>query len=364
MYNTVKEIHVAMVSRLMQINSERKHTFKHEELDYVFNDAMLAFIEERSVITPNPNGLFETVKRYDDLKDLNVVDKIVKIIFSKDTYGNKKVFCYLPIDYYKYQDLSLHLNYDCFRKDEKVENQEIPMSIYKLDFPTPQVASEYSTFKIEDTFNSQILYESSTYKLDDLKNPLSKFMIVNSVLENVSRNFNLEIYWETFGTDIYEPNSFIIIQPYQYQPNHYTLTVGTTNKISTQIDRTYYEFDYISPITLQPDVNLISNVELVQTNKLKDVKNNYYMYKNRHLKPLVVLEKWTVNIDYNPKYVPLYGRLSYIKRPVFINYKAEIMTDFKSHISEIIDLAVTRLNLILNGGAEASIAISKTNQQY
>ena len=67
MYSTAKDVHIAIQAGLNQIDSNRKRTFRPEELDAAFNQAMFKFIEERSVIKPTPDGLGETVKRVDDL---------------------------------------------------------------------------------------------------------------------------------------------------------------------------------------------------------------------------------------------------------------------------------------------------------
>ena len=357
MYSTVKELHVAIISRLYQINSERKATFKPEELDYYFNDTMLSFIEERSIILPSPNGLFETVKRYDDLRDLNETQKVnVNII-------NDNIYCILPSDYYKFQELQLHLNYDCFRKLDEVKTQDKQISYYVLKFDDATIANEYDTFKIEDIVNTTTLYKSSDYNMTDFTNVKSKFMIVNSILENFKRDNGFDIYWENYG-DLHFSNSFIIIQDYNYLNNHYSITVGSNVIFSTGANLNVKEFDYIDPVTLKPDVNLISPTELVATKHFNVIKQNYYLYKNRHTKPLIQLTKNRIKVDYNPKYVPLFGMLDYIKRPILINYKSNIMTDFTSHISEIIDLTVTKLNLILNGSTEATLNITQTNKQY
>ena len=353
MYSTAKEVHIAIQSGLNQIDSDRKRTFRPEEIDYAFNTAMFKYIEERSVIQPSPNGLFETVKRIDDLSDITVTDAVEPIYFD----GVNKYFLIKPIDYYKFQDLAVEVNYDCNERDIIYLDRMVVLNI--LPFNEPQNASDYSTFELKLS-NGQSIYKASDYNITNLHNVDSKFTIVNSVLENlpyhrttaVSPSYN--IYWETYGFFKYD-NCFIIETTFN-TPAFFELVMGTVTEVSSVYEVTLkipeIQTDYISRPT-----------EILNTKYKNNVLSNYYYNKNRHLQPFIYFQNNTIFVEAVKNALYRGAFITYIKKPVLLNLKSNIMTDFKSHISEIIDMTITNLSLTLLGSAEANAAISNNNRQ-
>ena len=72
MYNTVKELHIALDQRLQQLNSNRKLVLYPEQKDARLNEAVLQFIN--NVVSDKTNikkeGFEDTQKRYDDIEEL------------------------------------------------------------------------------------------------------------------------------------------------------------------------------------------------------------------------------------------------------------------------------------------------------
>jgi hypothetical protein len=353
MYNTPKEIHVAVQSGLNQIDSNRKRTFRPEEIDYAFNNAMLKYIEERSVIQPTPNGLFENVKRIDDLRDLEVVDK--EGLIHKITGKDKHIY-FLPVDYFKFQDLKVGINYICNRKEPVVyTDSQVVLNILPFDDISNQ--SDFANFEILIT-GGVSLYKSVDHKLDSLYNVESKFMIVNSVLETIPFHRSIaaipayDIYWETYGGMKYD-NCFIIITDFN-TPQFFELKYGNKD-IKSSV------FKFPLEVSTETEGFTFKPTEILNTTYKNDILDNHYYNKNRHLKPFIWFENNIINIQPINNAIYNNGYLTYIKRPVMLNYKSNIMTDFKSHISEIIDMTITNLSLTLLGSAEANAAISNNN---
>jgi len=361
MYSTAKEVHIGIQSRLNQINSNRKRTFRPEEIDEVFNSVMLKFIEERSIIDATPKGLLESVKRYDDLQDLNVIDKEVDIVVLENGIGIPSrvsdIYCVLPADYYKFEELKLGIDWNCKRTDKDVTfKPQNSSTIATVEF-TPDDIAQLNDVEVKiGTFS---VFKSSIVGLTNLTNINSKFMVINAILEegNVTSTTrpNFDVYWERYA-DMYYKNNFIFVMQGTQSPGIITITYGAISKASVIVSTLYKSFD---DVTLNKEVP----TDLVSSKYFKDIKSNYYMYKNRYKKPLIQMSKDTLKLDYNPQYLPILAYMTYIKKPVLLNLRADIMTDFTSHIEEIIDLTVTHLSLILSGDVQATATISTRNTQ-
>jgi len=354
MYSTAKDVHIAIQSGLNQINSNRKRTFRPEEIDAAFNQAMFKFIEERSVVASTFNGLNETVKRIDDLSDLTVIDKPCTIY--TDTSRNIQ-YLYSPVDYYKFQDLQVNIDYDC--NDRTIQYLDKPIVLNIIPF-NPTDVGDFNNFELKLSTGTS-LYKSSDFGLNTLNNINSKFMIVNSVLENVAIRRTTavkpryDIYWETFGGFKYD-NCFIIITDFN-SPNYFTLVYGSNTETS-QV------YEIVTKIPDIPSENYkLVPTEILNTKYKNDALNNYYYNKNRHIKPYIYFTYNDIIIQNVKGAVFNAGYLTYIKRPILLNLRADSMTDFKSHIQEIIDLTITNLSLNLLGSAEANAAISNNNRQ-
>jgi len=339
MYSTAKEVHIGIMSKLYQLNSNRKRTIRPEELDNAFNGAMLRFIEERSIVNAADTGLDETVKRQDDLKDLKVSRKSVSIVVDSDTFdtpfeSDVKVMAILPNDYYKFEGLELVTSHNCNRKKDTVNLIDVDKKPYIVEFTTPSDASKYDTFTLA---TSTAFYNTVLAKMTGFKNVESKFAIINSVLNTA----NFDVYWENFLGDNFN-NNFIV---YTDKPP-VTLLLDGTSTIGTLINDSLKEFE-ISDSDVSK--NELVPTELVASKELIDIRANVYAYRNRHRKPLIELENNVLRIDYNIKYIPIKAYISYIKKPIFINLKGGIMTDFKSHIDEIIDMAAAMLQQTFDG---------------
>lgn len=345
MYSTVKEIHVAIMSRLQQVNSNRKRVFRPEELDEAFNSTMLKFIEERSIIADTDDGLLENVKRYDELQELNIINKEVSMFIKKGSSNlTSKSFCILPVDYYKFESLKVSQNYECERTFKDLVLTVKPFIYNHTLFPTPSAASDYTTVTLSDS-SGTIYYNAATRGIN-LYNIESKFIIINDILTHINSTTTTDIYWETYG-DIYVPNSFITTNG-----EALTLIIGSITRTPITITTSYEEMG---------SSNMDVSTELIASKELNNAKDNYYMYKNRYKKPFVCITQNSINIDFNSEYISTVGYLTYIKRPILINSKYNTMTDFKSRIEQIVDLTVSILALTLGGSGQELVAVSTKN---
>ena len=345
MYSTAKDVHAAITSKLYQTNSNRKRTYRPEEIDEAFNDTMFKFIEERSVINPAAVGLDETVKRQDDLKDLKVSKHYIDVYM--DVAGSTHsplVYAVLPSNYYKFSALELGLNYDCNRVNHIIKN--VDTHIYQMPFSVLTSPSEYTEDLI--VMDGENIYNANALKVI-VHNVAGQFIAVNSILASVAHLKGVSFYWEYY-LDVFKPNSFIIVTD---EAKTFELTRATGTVIIAQVNKQYVEFDY--------QTNMISPCELAQSKNLPLMRTNYYMNKNRQRRPLIELEAGKLRINYDVKYLPTGAHLTYIKKPILLNLKLNLMTDFKSHITEIVDLTVANLLKTIEGlqGAEA-ITIKNT----
>ena len=233
MYNSVREMHIAIDHGLQHISSNRKQSINSYLKDLALNYSVLQFIELRSSgKTIDGKGFEDSQKRYDDLKELK---RTTGIIPTYKQEGIDQVFVIQPNDYYKLIGSTSRVIYNKFKEPHEYNNETIKYKV--LEFPTDYSSphESYSEFKIirrtistsaeEDVVNI-LNYPKfkSTFKHD------AKFMYVNLVL-NKTKIF----HWERWDDAILY-DRFIIID--DDDDIEYELIYKTTEATPAFITRT------------------------------------------------------------------------------------------------------------------------------
>jgi len=322
MYNTVKEMHIALDMGLQQIDSNRKQSISPEHKDMALNYAVLQFIETRS--NPKTNlkreGYEDTQKRYDDLREL----KRSKLLSSYSI--DRKVFSILPVDYYKRVSIGANIYYS--KENLLIPNSKETYYYSILPFPDDEGVNEfYSNFRIsknkKDLFNINNFPNISSFYSAD-----AKFMIINLVLEHLK---DIEVYWEKWN-NVYKPNSFILVN--KEESANYRLSFHNMSETSKDHSTTYN--------TYPSKGGKLTPVNLFSSEHEFDINTNPYYQKNKHLNPSAYIEDSRVVIYNGTNFVVTSVSFTYIKKPRLINLKANQTCELSVN-REIIDLALQKL---------------------
>lgn len=331
MYNTVKELHIALDLALQQINSNRQMSIEPEYKDMSLNYAVLQFIETRT--NPKTNikkeGLEATTKRYDDLRELKKSYNITTRLKDSNTVVAK-----LPVDYYKYIEFGAATIYSKFKTFKTLHNTE---HIYILPFENSISDNQYYKDFIIKT-NKDLIFDINDFGDNfNLYVEDAKFMIINLVLEHINRIKDVDVYWEYYGE--YYQNSFVIIDN-RKGVNNYNIRYDDINVDAKKITDNYTTYDpneYKS--TIRP-------LDIYSSEFMFSINSNHYQLSNRHINPVGSIINNEVLINLSDNFVVNKMYLVYYKKPRLIDYRTNQMCELSIN-REIIDLAVQKLQVYL-----------------
>jgi len=340
MYNSVREMHIAIDYGLQHISSNRKQSINNFLKDLALNYSVLQFIELRSSGKTNDGKGFEdTQKRYDDLKELKRVKRDIPTIKQNDI---NEVFVVQPDDYYKLIGSTSLVLYNKFKEEYLYDAVEIP---YKtLVFPNDYgELRTYKDFKIvisEAGEDDITLIDIDNYKsFPPTVGHDSKFMYVNLLL-NKAKN----IHWQRWD-DIELYDTFIIIDD---NPNRtYTLTYKserpgeTPDEEYTQTSNNHTISASIFSSDQEASYSRKRN-ELLSTLYSENIDENVQYSRNRHRKPISKLIQNRLVVEQGSDFLVPFVDIEYIKKPTLIDHITGKTCEL-SVTREIIDLAVQRL---------------------
>jgi hypothetical protein len=320
---TIKEMHIALDNQLLLLSSNRKLRLLPQDKDYLLNLAQYDFIERRSSkkLNSKQEGFEDTVKRLTDLRELKRSTSLVAYI---DTFDNRRVFCVLPNDCYKIiPSGSCDLEYSCNGSFKTTTNGTKSIQYVSIPFndDASGSAGEYYQGMIISITNTvpttTTIFTHSGYMV---RSTVGKFMVINEAISYINNLNVCSIYWETYG-NIYIPNNFIIIptdqtETYTIATITYNTSVTNTASFATPLS---YNYNNGSSATTIKKPN-----DLVSTEDIESLLNNYYFTKNRYLKPIRTVDWNFIRVyqDTTFKVVTIY--LDYIKYPRILSLDANV----------------------------------------
>ena len=322
MYSTIASLHIALDSRLLLLNSNRKLSIRPEQYDMVINDAILTVIKQR--FSPDLNtkkqGFEESIKRSTDLNSIKVTSEPIEV-YNRDD----EQFFILPSNVY----LPINLLGKGIYNHGILESTNITYNVYSLKFTNSIVSSINITIdgvsKILDITNIT-------------KSNRSLFYTINYLKEYLENN-GVNCYTNTFD-DVYNYDSLIIV-------TNKVVSVVANSFITISSSTKQYSKYTISTINLTKSLDLISSRDYNKSN------NDYYSSVNLHLNPFYKLNDKLAFIKINSKFKFKNVILEYLKYPRLVNSILNQMTDV-TITDEILDIAATNLSGILENNTYQS----------
>lgn len=344
MFNTVKELHIAVDLGLQHITSNRKQSIPKELIDMVLNMEYLNYID--SIIDDRRNARREGFEanqiNYDSLQHLKIP---VTIPLYRDT--NIKSFGILPNDYRYHSASTVSYYYNrngvslpLITNEDRYINL-IPISIGEAD-QEGRYLRDLNIWLTNTDSDTTTYYTAN----DDIQiwEKDGMFMIIQDMLR-VIKDDGYEVYWEYYD-NLYKPNTLIIITNSQSNKG------GSKANVSTVVS---YQ-QYITQSNFGTKTLYTAPTDLIKSIELNNALNDYYYKKNRHTKPLIEIERNRINVYHDATFDVSNLKMVYIKTPRLININTGTMCEGSIN-EKIVGAAIQKLkayikdegyNLMLN----------------
>jgi len=259
MYNTAKELHIALDIGFQNLNSNRKLQLKPHEKDWVLNETMLELISNK--INPNKRisnvGFEDTFKRIDELESLKVNydgANYLKAIRNNLT-GDKFISSILPHDYFRMISCRSLLNYYNGVSTKKVIKYTTNdrYKIFIIHFPhltdsfydklkiyfsdgagSEKVVFDSTASGVADLFDERqtfdATYDHKYYDYGTLKSDEARFVIIKSILDSfnsiVINGVNVTpAKWEHYARYSRKDHFVVIVDETKYEELYSELPV-------------------------------------------------------------------------------------------------------------------------------------------
>lgn len=332
MITTVNEAHVLFDILTQESNSEVKRTIAPQSKDYYLNIELLSWIKTRS--NPKTNikkeGLYESVKRIDDLKNLESPFKLT--LYNNDSIS---LFGILPHDYMSYITSYCYTSYNCSTSSYTNTTSDIKYIVLPLDTNKP-IKKDFTISMNGTTLLSTAIFNASN--AIEHTRPDSIFIAVNYVLQYINRisTSDYKLYWERYG-DLYHPNSFILVSTgtlssasmsYNNGTTTYTITVSSSTTLS------YSKINILSEGSPTKECILVSS-----DTGVRGILNNRVKSRNLQEHPIVTLEGNKLIIYHNNKIQINNVNIKYLRKPTLYNIVTGSMPEIEHH-EEVVSRAV------------------------
>jgi len=360
-YSTVASLHIALDTRIQQVNSNRKQAIAPEQYDLALNDAILTVLKQRlsSQLSARQGGYEDSITAYDNIKSLKRTCRpLVYLENGKWTFD-------LPSDYYMYNSLQCNILYNRSRIDTW-QTEIITSYVTVIDFSKYIFNKESLVYKIGITFVKPLdIYLTAASKK-------SNFYYFDLICEWFKSEKGIDCYYENYNNSYYK-GSLIFVTPIigniitgVYLENNTVSPIALITATQTINNLNCFKDTAIG--TLKPNVDMGSKkVDLISSLNDTNETNDFYLHQNNHLNPKCVMENNKVILTSDFTFAYTLPRFNYVKTPRLIDSRIEQMTDL-STTDDILELATNNLMRMLNirdpyGEAEAKQQKQPNNQQ-
>ena len=337
MFNTVKEVHIAVENGLQHITSNRKQSIKPEFIDMALNMSLLKYIDESLIPEKNKmqRGFEHNQVNYDEFEPLR--DSI-----SLPVYHEQGVyFSLLPHNYKNHINSSANILYNRDLESVPLSVEENNITAYAVSFPSPLPNGDlYANLQISITKdNITEIYNPNVpvYTSDGL------FMLINDIIQYYNKK-GIKVYWQYYNKTFYA-NKLIFCINEEVEVRINTILaeplVLTFNKVINSHNRT-------------------SSCFIAKTRTKSYSEQNFYYASNshKHIKLFTLMGRIIIENSFN--FRPITLNMDYIKIPRMINYKTDTLSEVKIN-DKIINLTIQHLKaLIKDEGYQFMLNENKT----
>lgn len=333
-YSSVLSLHRGIDLNLQVLNSNINRLIRPEEYDIHINRAIDEVYDK--MITPTKN--IEQKGFQDSFKRNSQLDSLLEVYETETYVRDSKVFASVP------SNCQVHYSV----------NGRVHFNRMGINFETNVTNKYVSTFDLSELdFSSNpsltILVGTTEVKFDELlktcrskKSSFTFFSLVpNFVRESV------------FGVDCYLANEF------QGGSNVFSFIIVSKDPVScnnkdVKIESKVVEYDTIDEDSIIGIDMGVKELNLIPHIKLHNI-NDFLFQSNKHLNPDYKFNRKEIELLTEARFTIDKVQITYLRRPRYVNYVIEQMTDFPL-INEVIDTASTNLHgVLLSEGYQPSM---------
>jgi hypothetical protein len=356
MYTSVSSLHIALDSRLQQLNSNRKIAIMPEQYDVALNDAISIVLKQRlsAKLNAKREGYEDSVTAYDNVKSLK---RTCRPICYFDSTSDK--WCFeLPSDYYMFDTLQANINYNRSQTTYNLIGTQHKY-VTKLYF-TNKGVNPYIFKKDDIRYN---VYQTSMYSFLETDNihltgtsNKASFYYFNLIKDWFKAKHKINCYFENYlgeyfnNTLVFVTNTPLVptgnVEDFVWNGNPssvrgineplYNVTMEIENIVLNTANTSDSAIDMGSK-----KIDLISSLN--DTNETTD----FYLHYNNHLNPKCVMQEDIVLLTTDPTFYYTNVRLNYIKQPRPLDSRINQMTDMDM-AEDVLDAATQLLFSTLN----------------
>lgn len=350
----VQQIHIDFTIKLGRIDGKIRENFQPPEIDWLFNDSVIKYIESNFIPKRELGGdsnFQDTKAKYDNLEELVELARLTPLL--NDVDEDSTSYVNLPPNYFKIIDDASEIiarNCDLYLNNIVAKvNSNYKIAVVDLnDTNTPSLnyrnlvitASNLVSLNY-DTLYSVITNTNEEYYFNqDRLREEDKYEIIEDILRVVNKNtLGIKVYWEKYD-NVFHNNKFIFVDEtgnYNTIKVHYKTGDATKDK----------EYNFVNINKKIRNTNL--NKDLTTSNRL--VKSEYvesFLY-NSLLKPrydslISELRKGRLYVYHNKQFIPKTVILRYLRRPQKIDFNRSFGSDLNKNVyDKVVDLAVERV---------------------
>lgn len=343
MFDTVKELHIAVENGLQHITANRKQSIQPEFIDLALNMSILKYIDTSIIPEKNITGKgFEYDQvAYDELSPIRIQASLPVYYNASEGY-----YSILPSDYKNHGSSIVQIQFNRFTLERNTSNQS--RIVYVVPFNDQVWNSAVSQYYTH--FNLKVGDINIIYNANGVGHPDAKFIIVNETLQQAKALYKeIEVYWQRYG-NLFKPNSFIVVTK---EEKEVSLNIGDAR--SSNIVPIVVTYDEISNIP-----NREVPAKIVKTTAKSETQGNYFYKTNAHRQLVMTIINNKLLIHSNDTFIPVRVDMEYIMIPTLINYKTGITSELRVN-DKIINLAVQYLKaLIKDEGYQHIVNENKT----
>ena len=345
MHTTIKSLYIDIEQRIQQITSNRHRSIAPQVYDMVLNSCAIRYIQSKSNPKTNAKteGFDESKKRVDDLQSLKKSSEFLKV--NLDIYGNPYII--LPSDYLKIVRSDSTVKFSKFDKTLKdTISKSYKIFSFNIDVFNDILESEKCIIRIIEDGKTKDIDITNIISLIDLEDDEDRFEFVNHLLD-ILRNQGVNIYWEDFDS-IYSKNTFYITN---FKDNLEVKIISKNDESESEIE---IDLNIKENLTYKNASSNIKPNDLISSENITELRNNYYHSKNRHDNPMSEIKDNRLYIYDGNNFIIDTVQISYIKTPRLFSYYIDQISDLNI-TPEFIDMVVSDILLILKDGSYQNV---------
>ncbi len=338
----VREVHIQFDLVYQSMNSHARRVFEPQEIDWLYNEAILSLVKERTNAKNNPkkDGFEDTIKRYEDVEQLVTTAPIPLYTSSKyrEAFVGFKPANFL--DYIPESGFEAKVYNRCdFNFDSYTSAGASSIWSTVIDLPVDSSSPAYQNFTL--TIDGDVIFNYSDYTT--LNSSLStnelRFYLISLLIDTINENSSstgIYAYWQKFGggnSTVNNINNGIILVSYSAK------TDAVVNYTGNVINESFTQTNNLTTYSNLNELDITYNpCRVIKTTDLQSLLNHSFG-STKVTSPIVSLQNDVILVHHKKRFICNGLNLTYIRKPRKIDLNLNIHPELSDDLNlEVIDI--------------------------